>query len=180
MAFCVTVTGGCRDLCCLLWSCSCSGFFLSFFSFHKGDKACFPSPTYNPFTWLFLLVSCPNYTYEVCDFLLLTHKEQVVMVSAAALCSSLCTSVTVFCFSTRPFLPPRQYLDSCIFHSITDPSVIQGFTTHHCTPTSPFSNFSSPISSVSHSSSTGSSRGRGHFWKLALLFYLTYSINNFT
>ena len=24
-----------------------------------------PYPTRNPFTWLFLLVSCPNYTYEV-------------------------------------------------------------------------------------------------------------------
>ena len=26
-----------------------------------------PYPTKNPFTWLFLLVSCPNYTYEVRD-----------------------------------------------------------------------------------------------------------------
>lgn len=25
----------------------------------------FPSPTKNPFTWLYLFVSCPNYTYEV-------------------------------------------------------------------------------------------------------------------
>ncbi|XP_053921769.1 trans-2,3-enoyl-CoA reductase-like isoform X2 [Cuculus canorus] len=41
---------------------------------HSGNKACFPSPTYNPFTWLFLLVSCPNYTYEVYDFLLLMCK----------------------------------------------------------------------------------------------------------
>lgn len=24
-----------------------------------------PFPTKNPFTWLFLVVSCPNYTYEV-------------------------------------------------------------------------------------------------------------------
>lgn len=24
-----------------------------------------PYPTKNPFTWIFLLVSCPNYTYEV-------------------------------------------------------------------------------------------------------------------
>lgn len=55
--------------------------FFLFFSFHKGGKACFPSPTYNPFTWLFLLVSCPNYTYEVCDFLLLRGKRQVIMVS---------------------------------------------------------------------------------------------------
>lgn len=28
-----------------------------------------PYPTKNPFTWLFLLVSCPNYTYEVRDCL---------------------------------------------------------------------------------------------------------------
>lgn len=27
-----------------------------------------PYPTKNPFTWLFLLVSCPNYTYEVRGF----------------------------------------------------------------------------------------------------------------
>ncbi|KAL1006680.1 hypothetical protein UPYG_G00075310 [Umbra pygmaea] len=25
----------------------------------------FPNPTKNPFTWLFLFVSCPNYTYEI-------------------------------------------------------------------------------------------------------------------
>ncbi|MEQ2188234.1 hypothetical protein GOODEAATRI_012924, partial [Goodea atripinnis] len=24
-----------------------------------------PYPTKNPFTWIFLLVSCPNYTYEM-------------------------------------------------------------------------------------------------------------------
>lgn len=34
--------------------------------FLKGNNACFPSPNYNPFTWMFFLVSCPNYTYEVC------------------------------------------------------------------------------------------------------------------
>uniref|UniRef100_A0A452S8S3 Trans-2,3-enoyl-CoA reductase-like n=1 Tax=Ursus americanus TaxID=9643 RepID=A0A452S8S3_URSAM len=31
---------------------------------HTGINACFPSPNYNPFTWMFFLVSCPNYTYE--------------------------------------------------------------------------------------------------------------------
>lgn len=30
-----------------------------------------PYPTKNPFTWIFWLVSCPNYTYEVSRFLLL-------------------------------------------------------------------------------------------------------------
>lgn len=33
-----------------------------------------PYPTKNPFTWLFLLVSCPNYTYEVRDCLLPKFK----------------------------------------------------------------------------------------------------------
>ena len=37
-------------------------------SFLKGTNACFPSPNYNPFTWMFFLVSCPNYTYEVCRY----------------------------------------------------------------------------------------------------------------
>lgn len=38
--------------------------------FHLPGSRCrrFPVPTKNPFTWLFLLVSCPNYTYEVRDF----------------------------------------------------------------------------------------------------------------
>ncbi|XP_036801588.1 very-long-chain enoyl-CoA reductase isoform X2 [Oncorhynchus mykiss] len=33
----------------------------------EGGPKCrkFPRPTKNPFTWLFFLVSCPNYTYEV-------------------------------------------------------------------------------------------------------------------
>ncbi|CAB1349985.1 unnamed protein product [Coregonus sp. 'balchen'] len=33
----------------------------------EGGPKCrkFPHPTKNPFTWLFFLVSCPNYTYEV-------------------------------------------------------------------------------------------------------------------
>lgn len=26
-----------------------------------------PYPSKNPFTWIFWLVSCPNYTYEVSD-----------------------------------------------------------------------------------------------------------------
>lgn len=35
-------------------------------SFSSGSKTRkIPYPTKNPFTWLFLLVSCPNYTYEV-------------------------------------------------------------------------------------------------------------------
>uniref|UniRef100_A0A8C4P516 Trans-2,3-enoyl-CoA reductase-like n=1 Tax=Dromaius novaehollandiae TaxID=8790 RepID=A0A8C4P516_DRONO len=45
---------------------------------HSGSKACFPSPTYNPFTWLFLLVSCPNYTYEVGSWISFTVMTQTL------------------------------------------------------------------------------------------------------
>uniref|UniRef100_A0A8D2QJF3 Trans-2,3-enoyl-CoA reductase-like n=1 Tax=Zonotrichia albicollis TaxID=44394 RepID=A0A8D2QJF3_ZONAL len=59
-----------------LWKSLCSGnHFINVALAHQTNSGlsltCFPSPTYNPFTWLFLLVSCPNYTYEVHDFLLL-------------------------------------------------------------------------------------------------------------
>lgn len=41
----------------------------SFLSSMPGSKTRkIPYPTKNPFTWLFLLVSCPNYTYEVRDW----------------------------------------------------------------------------------------------------------------
>lgn len=33
-----------------------------------------PYPTKNPFTWIFLLVSCPNYTYEVTGLMTLVAK----------------------------------------------------------------------------------------------------------
>ncbi|KAK2513973.1 hypothetical protein Q9966_015938 [Columba livia] len=36
-----------------------------------------PYPTRNPFTWLFLLVSCPNYTYEVGSWIGFTIMTQV-------------------------------------------------------------------------------------------------------
>ncbi|KAK2541705.1 hypothetical protein Q9233_000611 [Columba guinea] len=58
--------------------------FFLFFSFHKGGKACFPSPTYNPFTWLFLLVSCPNYTYEVGSWISFTVMTQTLPVGIFA------------------------------------------------------------------------------------------------
>lgn len=136
-------------------------FFSFFFSFHKGGKACFPSPTYNPFTWLFLLVSCPNYTYEVCDFLLLRGKGQVIMVSQPlptadlqllrtvpsahqSLCSVFPPDLLFLHISIMALCIPLQH------RPLSDP----GSTMHHFTPTCPFSNFSSPVSSVSHSSST--------------------------
>ncbi|XP_071663947.1 trans-2,3-enoyl-CoA reductase-like isoform X3 [Patagioenas fasciata] len=51
---------------------------------HSGGKACFPSPTYNPFTWLFLLVSCPNYTYEVGSWISFTVMTQTLPVGIFA------------------------------------------------------------------------------------------------
>lgn len=43
-----------------------AGSYSSFPSYPLGSKTRkIPYPTKNPFTWLFLLVSCPNYTYEV-------------------------------------------------------------------------------------------------------------------
>ncbi|XP_069645386.1 very-long-chain enoyl-CoA reductase isoform X6 [Haliaeetus albicilla] len=39
-----------------------------------------PYPTKNPFTWLFLFVSCPNYTYEVGTWISFTIMTQCVPV----------------------------------------------------------------------------------------------------
>lgn len=36
----------------------------------------FPAPTKNPFTWLFFFVSCPNYTYEVIDIMVIHHGNK--------------------------------------------------------------------------------------------------------
>ncbi|XP_053556095.1 trans-2,3-enoyl-CoA reductase-like [Bombina bombina] len=47
---------------------------------HSGNKACFPKPTCNPFTWLSTLVSCPNYTYEIGSWLSFTVMTQTVPV----------------------------------------------------------------------------------------------------
>ncbi|MGH0175372.1 UNVERIFIED_CONTAM: hypothetical protein FKN15_008849, partial [Acipenser sinensis] len=40
-----------------------------------------PYPTKNPFTWLFLLVSCPNYTYEVGSWVGFTLMTQCLPVA---------------------------------------------------------------------------------------------------
>uniref|UniRef100_A0A7M4EFK6 Trans-2,3-enoyl-CoA reductase-like n=1 Tax=Crocodylus porosus TaxID=8502 RepID=A0A7M4EFK6_CROPO len=45
---------------------------------HSGNKSYFPSPTYNPFTWLFALVSCPNYTYEIGSWISFTVMTQTL------------------------------------------------------------------------------------------------------
>ncbi|XP_029333384.1 trans-2,3-enoyl-CoA reductase-like isoform X3 [Mus caroli] len=47
---------------------------------HTGSNACFPSPNYNPFTWLFFLVSCPNYTYEIGSWISFTVMTQTLPV----------------------------------------------------------------------------------------------------
>lgn len=38
----------------------------------------FPMPNKNPFTWLFLFVSCPNYTYEVIESIYSHSKWQFI------------------------------------------------------------------------------------------------------
>ncbi|XP_073196105.1 trans-2,3-enoyl-CoA reductase-like [Lepidochelys kempii] len=45
---------------------------------NSGNKTSFPSPTYNPFTWLFTLVSCPNYTYEIGSWISFTVMTQTL------------------------------------------------------------------------------------------------------
>ncbi|XP_050005643.1 trans-2,3-enoyl-CoA reductase-like [Alexandromys fortis] len=47
---------------------------------HTGSNACFPSPNCNPFTWLFFLVSCPNYTYEIGSWISFTVMTQTLPV----------------------------------------------------------------------------------------------------
>ncbi|XP_072476983.1 trans-2,3-enoyl-CoA reductase-like isoform X2 [Notamacropus eugenii] len=55
---------------------------------HTGSNACFPSPTYNPFTWLFMLVSCPNYTYEIGSWISFTVMTQTLPVGIFTLLMS--------------------------------------------------------------------------------------------
>uniref|UniRef100_A0A8C5J7D1 Trans-2,3-enoyl-CoA reductase-like n=1 Tax=Junco hyemalis TaxID=40217 RepID=A0A8C5J7D1_JUNHY len=55
-----------------------SDFPTLFFPLSQGNRTCFPSPTYNPFTWLFLLVSCPNYTYEAGSWISFTVMTQTL------------------------------------------------------------------------------------------------------
>uniref|UniRef100_A0A670JH34 Trans-2,3-enoyl-CoA reductase-like n=1 Tax=Podarcis muralis TaxID=64176 RepID=A0A670JH34_PODMU len=44
----------------------------------SGNKGSFPSPSINPFTWLFLFVSCPNYTYEIGSWMSFTVMTQTL------------------------------------------------------------------------------------------------------
>ncbi|XP_069482198.1 trans-2,3-enoyl-CoA reductase-like isoform X2 [Ambystoma mexicanum] len=49
-----------------------------------GSRVCFPSPTCNPFTWLSLLVCCPNYTYEVGSWISFAVMTQTLPVGIFA------------------------------------------------------------------------------------------------
>ncbi|XP_066576494.1 trans-2,3-enoyl-CoA reductase-like isoform X2 [Amia ocellicauda] len=46
-----------------------------------GNRSHFPGPTYNPFTWLFKLVYCPHYTYEIGAWISLSIMTQTVPVA---------------------------------------------------------------------------------------------------
>ncbi|XP_038615692.1 trans-2,3-enoyl-CoA reductase-like isoform X2 [Tachyglossus aculeatus] len=52
---------------------------------YTGNKTCLPGPTYNPFTWLYILVSCPNYTYEIGSWISFTIMTQTLPVGVFAL-----------------------------------------------------------------------------------------------
>ncbi|XP_007193605.1 trans-2,3-enoyl-CoA reductase-like isoform X2 [Balaenoptera acutorostrata] len=56
---------------------------------HTGNNACFPSPNYNPFTWMFFLVSCPNYTYEIGSWISFTVMTQTLPVGIFTLLMSI-------------------------------------------------------------------------------------------
>ncbi|XP_020957040.1 trans-2,3-enoyl-CoA reductase-like isoform X2 [Sus scrofa] len=56
---------------------------------HTGSNACFPSPNYNPFTWMFFLVSCPNYTYEIGSWISFTVMTQTLPVGIFTLLISI-------------------------------------------------------------------------------------------
>nr|XP_021517946.1 trans-2,3-enoyl-CoA reductase-like [Meriones unguiculatus] len=56
---------------------------------HTGSNACFPSPNYNPFTWMFFLVSCPNYTYEIGSWISFTVMTQTLPVGIFTILMSI-------------------------------------------------------------------------------------------
>nr|XP_004665438.1 trans-2,3-enoyl-CoA reductase-like [Jaculus jaculus] len=56
---------------------------------HTGSNASFPSPNYNPFTWMFLLVSCPNYTYEIGSWISFSVMTQTLPVGIFTLLMSI-------------------------------------------------------------------------------------------
>ncbi|XP_069048186.1 trans-2,3-enoyl-CoA reductase-like isoform X2 [Lepisosteus oculatus] len=54
-----------------------------------GNKSHFPRSTSNPFTWLFKLVHCPQYTYEIGAWLSLAVMTQTVPVAVFAIMVSI-------------------------------------------------------------------------------------------
>uniref|UniRef100_A0ACB8FSQ0 Uncharacterized protein n=1 Tax=Sphaerodactylus townsendi TaxID=933632 RepID=A0ACB8FSQ0_9SAUR len=68
--------------------CEAGSHFISVALVHQnqsGNKSSFPSPSINPFTWLFALVSCPNYTYEIGSWISFTLMTQTLPVGVFAL-----------------------------------------------------------------------------------------------
>ncbi|XP_053117102.1 trans-2,3-enoyl-CoA reductase-like isoform X3 [Hemicordylus capensis] len=59
--------------------CEAGNHFINVSLVHQsGNKTSFPSPSINPFTWLFTLVSCPNYTYEIGSWVSFTVMTQTL------------------------------------------------------------------------------------------------------
>ncbi|XP_057165766.1 trans-2,3-enoyl-CoA reductase-like isoform X2 [Ursus arctos] len=73
---------------------------------HTGINACFPSPNYNPFTWMFFLVSCPNYTYEIGSWISFTVMTQTLPVRKKR--KPLCCSWILETRKFRRALPPAR------------------------------------------------------------------------
>uniref|UniRef100_A0A8C9DL58 Trans-2,3-enoyl-CoA reductase n=1 Tax=Prolemur simus TaxID=1328070 RepID=A0A8C9DL58_PROSS len=98
-----------------------------------------PYPTKNPFTWLFLLVSCPNYTYEVGSWIGFAIMTQCLPVALFSLVGF--TQMTIWAKGKH-----RSYLKESV-------------TTHPCAcPSSP--SCSEPLSQAQLSSPTPVS-----FWR---------------
>ncbi|XP_053887069.1 trans-2,3-enoyl-CoA reductase-like isoform X2 [Malaclemys terrapin pileata] len=64
--------------------CEAGNHFINVALVQQNHSASFPSPTYNPFTWLFTLVSCPNYTYEIGSWISFTVMTQTLPVGIFA------------------------------------------------------------------------------------------------
>ncbi|XP_043916918.1 trans-2,3-enoyl-CoA reductase-like [Protopterus annectens] len=61
--------------------CEVGNYFINLTLVHhneSGDITSLPCPTFNPFTWLFRLVSCPNYTYETGAWISFTIMTQTL------------------------------------------------------------------------------------------------------
>eukprot|EP00062_Callorhinchus_milii_P021843 gi/632979000/ref/XP_007906224.1/ PREDICTED: trans-2,3-enoyl-CoA reductase-like [Callorhinchus milii] len=76
----------------MLKVCEAGNYFINIALVHMqktGSGIHFARATYNPFTWLFKLVSCPNYTYEMGTWISFTIMTQTLPVAVFALMISL-------------------------------------------------------------------------------------------